>query len=477
MEKDRLFVVLALISICTIIVGVKGGEIKGRDNVIAKGKCGLSLTWTLTNDGTLVVNGTGEMTSFSNHGAPWNDVRSSIKIVVIEEGVTSIGMLAFYDCTSLTEVFIPASVSAIVENPFYGSTSLVRLEVKKDNAYFKSIDGVLYNRDVTTVFAYPAGSPRVFFKIPDSVTLIRNFSFGYCVYLADVFIPDSVSTIATFAFFGCQEITHLTIPASVKSIETSAFKRCSRLMSVYYLGDTQMNNDAFLDSLSLQFVCVSPDYNYVSFCQKQITSSDKCDTLHSLFNHCYEPVYINGNLKQQLRRNASDLLMRSNECVTFECDNNTGAISTGKCGNGELCVNDHCVSNETLDTGKAYVVVELKSGVKADEIDISSILDFIRVECEINTTNVIIAYETNEEGYVLRIDIYVEDEETCNIIVSAINGIDKSEDCLYDILCETESVRVSTDPASSFPLSGATIVRSTKSLLMMLVLSLLIRIV
>ena len=93
------------------------------------GSCGDNLTWRLTAR-TLTIRGTGAMYDY-NHNmkpAPWNDYADQIHEVVIEDGVTSIGAFAFYGCTGLASIDIPASVTSIGERAFYG-TDLTSVEI------------------------------------------------------------------------------------------------------------------------------------------------------------------------------------------------------------------------------------------------------------------------------------------------------------------------------------------------------------
>ena len=71
----------------------------------SSGTCGPNLKWHLTDDGVLSITGKGEMYGYSNRG-PWG---SSIKRVIIGDGVTTIGNVAFGECRSLTSVIIPNS--------------------------------------------------------------------------------------------------------------------------------------------------------------------------------------------------------------------------------------------------------------------------------------------------------------------------------------------------------------------------------
>ncbi len=94
--------------------------------IIDSGKCGDNLTWTLDGDGTLTISGEGEMYNFVSFGfnqqAPWS--RADVKAVVVENGVTSIGNLAFAWCGYLTSVTIPESVTSIGNGAFSVCDSL-----------------------------------------------------------------------------------------------------------------------------------------------------------------------------------------------------------------------------------------------------------------------------------------------------------------------------------------------------------------
>ena len=80
--------------------------------------CGDHVTWTLTEGGTLILSGSGDMWDYSWDGrAPWHEQKDSIRSLVIQPGVTSVGRYTFGDCTALTSVTIPAGVTASAYTP------------------------------------------------------------------------------------------------------------------------------------------------------------------------------------------------------------------------------------------------------------------------------------------------------------------------------------------------------------------------
>ena len=74
---------------------------------IASGACGTELTWKLTEDGTLRIEGEGAMSSYSYGSAPWYEYRNSITSIVVDDAVTSISEGAFRGCNSLKEITLP----------------------------------------------------------------------------------------------------------------------------------------------------------------------------------------------------------------------------------------------------------------------------------------------------------------------------------------------------------------------------------
>lgn len=84
----------------------------------ASGSCGESLTWSLNSAGDLTISGTGDMASFIATGAPWAEYRNQVKLVILGQGVTSIGSSAFQDCENLETVRFPNTLTALGEAAF-----------------------------------------------------------------------------------------------------------------------------------------------------------------------------------------------------------------------------------------------------------------------------------------------------------------------------------------------------------------------
>ena len=173
---------------------------------------------------------------------------------------TSIGRYAFSQCTGLTSVTIPNSVTSIEDVSFDYCTSLTAININSENTAYSSTGGVLYNKNKTILIKYPAGKTGSSFTIPNSVTTIENrafsrctsltsvtlpnsvisigdYVFEYCTNLTNVTIPDSVISIGLYAFSRCTSLASITIPNSITTIRYSAFSGCSNLMSIFVVAD------------------------------------------------------------------------------------------------------------------------------------------------------------------------------------------------------------------------------------------------
>ena len=405
------------------------------------GTCGEDLTWTLTYDGVLTISGTGEMTDYPNFAdVPWNAYREKILSVVMEPGVTSVGEYAFFQCINMTSVEMPEGVTSIGDNAFsacrnltsavipesvtnigfaafmacngltsvtipagvasISSTSfgacfiLENIFVDEGNTVYASADGILFNKDQTTLITYPAGKKNTTYIIPEGVTNIAsravyncgyltsvtiprsvasigNNAFDFCYNLRDISvdegneayasvdgvlfnkdrtvlvaypagkentaytIPDGVTNVGRSAFWDCM-LTSIVIPESVTKIEWDAFRDCSNLKDVYYVGSQRQWEQVQIAEYNEPLLNAAIHFNSVGPCP-ELTLDREYITL----SVGAEPVQLQ-SFPEYARK-----------AVVWSVENPDGVNVIEVSGDG-------CVT--PLNAGTAYVVASLNTG-------------------------------------------------------------------------------------------------------------------
>ena len=217
-------------------------------NAEQSGRCGPNLKWHLTDNGVLTISGKGAMTDYSiSNQSPWFSQSQHIKRIIINDGVTTIGVWAFTTCRYLTSVTIPNSVTTIGWAAFSSCSSLTSVTIP--NSVTTIADG-----------AFGGCGALTSVTIPNSVTTIGRQAFRDCSSLTSVTIPNSVTTIGEYAFSGCSSLTSVTIPNSVTTIGSEAFSGCTNLKkvnigkSVKTIGGNAFNNCTSITQISSEAV-------------------------------------------------------------------------------------------------------------------------------------------------------------------------------------------------------------------------------
>ena len=236
-----LTMIISLLPVTAMAEGEQEDELVTRETETpsepaTSGNCGATeddkVTWSFDSDtGVLTISGTGAMADWKAHGKnastacgneaanvsdttcevsdcylnrPWQSYKDQITKVVIKQGVTTIGSHAFFLCSNLESVSIPEGVTTIEDRAFWqtslknitipvsvtqiGSTikevfyqcyNLEDITVASGNTAYKSVDGVLYTADGTTLIQYPQNKTDKAYKMIDEATKIDFLAFNY----------------------------------------------------------------------------------------------------------------------------------------------------------------------------------------------------------------------------------------------------------------------------------------------------------
>ena len=228
----------------------KTAEVTGGGDYISEITIPSSITY---NDNTYSVTSIGN-SAFNFH--------TELTTITIPNSVTSIGDYAFSLCSSLASITIPNSVTHIGESVFVSCKKLTKIDVDSNNDHFTSVDGVLYNKDITTLLCCPEAKTSI--SIPNSVTSIGVAAFLWCSSLTTIVIPDKVSSIESQTFRGCELLTSITIGNSVTSIGDFAFEFCTSLTSITIPNSvTSIGDCAFLSCSSLSSITIPNSVTYI----------------------------------------------------------------------------------------------------------------------------------------------------------------------------------------------------------------------
>lgn len=175
------------------------------------------------------VGGTSDMVIGAN--AFWRN--SGIQTVILPDNVVEIETNAFGFCSSLTSITLSANLKNFDVSVLNG-TNIQQINVSENSGDFKSINGVMFSKDMKTLVSYPSTATATSYEIPSTVTAIAANAFKSNTYLTAVTLPAGLKTIGEYAFSSCGSLTNVTIPNTVEIIGKDAFASCSSLGEVKF---------------------------------------------------------------------------------------------------------------------------------------------------------------------------------------------------------------------------------------------------
>ena len=129
-----------------------------------------------------------------------NESLASGTILLIDDSITEVDFIFLRYCTNITEIIIPSSVTSINNTYLESCINLTSITVDKNNEYYKSIDGNLYDKEGKTLIQYASAKQDKEFTIPEGVETIRSGAIVYSSHLEKLYIPASVTLIESHGF-------------------------------------------------------------------------------------------------------------------------------------------------------------------------------------------------------------------------------------------------------------------------------------
>ena len=190
---------------------IYSSSVQSSFNKNQSGSCGKDLTWELDTDGTLVIRGSGTITS-----SPWLEYSNAIATINIFASQIHITTANFSGCSFVTHVTLPYDTQEIGAYAFRDCTCLASI------------------------------------SLPYSLIRIGRAAFKGCTSLSSVILPDSLTSISAETFKDCISLSSVSIPKSVTNIYSQAFKGCA-LTSVTVSRNCKVHENAFDDGVTINY--------------------------------------------------------------------------------------------------------------------------------------------------------------------------------------------------------------------------------
>ena len=313
--------------------------------LVERGICGDDLSWYIDSEYTLTVQGNGSMPDLSRESEfSWYKYKTSVKKVVIKEGVanignnafrsftfsnvtlpstiTKIGKCAFEACDYLETITLPNNLTNIDDYAFYSCNKLETITISDTieeigaqafdcTGYYNNnsnwsndvlyIGNHLLSTKDTLSGSYmikngtKAISPHAFYgctkltniTIPDSVKKIGYCAFYHCTGLSSIIIPDGITKISKSMFEYCESLCQVVLPKTVTEIEHSAFDYCRKLTTVFYEGAEEQKNNIIFKSCNSALYTATWHYGV----EKTIFAKQEC----YYCTECDDYLLLNGN--------------------------------------------------------------------------------------------------------------------------------------------------------------------------------------
>lgn len=233
----------------------------------------------------------------------------NLKKVKLNNGLKKIGTMVFYGCNKITSISIPFSVKTIysasdIGVTFIGCKGLKKITVSSKNPYYKSVDGILYNKKKTKLICYPAAKNQSTFTIPKTVATIGAAAFSHTKSLKSVSLHNKILELGDGAF-SSTGITSIVLPNGIK-VGNGVFSYCTNLNEVTFNGKFSLGIQSFSHCTALTSINLPEGSSYINdsffFCTslKTVSLPSTLEYLIDAFERCtaIENIEIPAGIKE-----------------------------------------------------------------------------------------------------------------------------------------------------------------------------------
>ena len=179
--------------------------------------------------------------------------------LTLPDSLTFVGYCAFYG-SGLEELNIGAGLTDIGEGAFSGCRNLQQIHVSSTNPVYASQDGIVFSKDQTVLYWYPAGRGGVF-ALPGTVVRIADMAFAEAARLTEVILNEGLTEIGGSAFSQCSELALPILPASLTTIGENAFEYCISMNGTLHIPKNviSIGRFAFYQDYGLTGIVIEPE--------------------------------------------------------------------------------------------------------------------------------------------------------------------------------------------------------------------------
>lgn len=196
----------------------------------------------------------------------------SLRTIIVGDSVEEIEMAAFSNNKELVNISLGAGVRKIGNGVFAGCSQLKELSISEDNDYLSYSNGVLYDDEITKLYALMPACEKGAYTLPSTVKEIAGYAFWGNPYLERLHLGSGISEIPAYAFSNCINLKEVTIPLTIRGIGAKAFEDCVNLSTVDLPDSMAMIHDTAFDGCPKVEFTATPGTYSAEFAASRKTS-------------------------------------------------------------------------------------------------------------------------------------------------------------------------------------------------------------